>query len=106
MPTPVDTAVKSAIPMPVEPIVAFCKKHNIRRLGLFGSILRSDFGPDSDVDVLVEFMPEHTPGLAFFAMQQELSSIIGRKADLNTPDFLSPYFRAQVEREALVLYAA
>lgn len=63
--------------------------HHIRRLSLFGSVLRDDFGPASDVDVLVEFEPGHVPGLAFFAMEEELSRIIGRKVDLNTPGFLS-----------------
>ena len=73
---------------------------------LFGSVLRADFSPASDVDVLVEFEPEHIPGLAFFAMQQELSDMLGRTVDLNTPQFLSRYFRDDVLREAEVLYAA
>ncbi len=85
-------------------IMEFCRKHHIRRLAFFGSVLRDDFRPDSDVDVLVEFEPEHTPGLAFFAMEVELSEILGRKVDLNTPNFLSPYFRAQVEAEAEAQY--
>jgi predicted nucleotidyltransferase len=86
-------------------IADFCRKHHIRRLSLFGSVLRDDFGPESDVDVLVEFEPGHTPGLAFFSMEEELSRIIGRKVDLNTPGFLSPYFRDIVERESEVQYA-
>ena len=73
---------------------------------LFGSILREDFRADSDVDVLVEFDPADTPGLAFFAMQEELSSLLGRRVDLNTPRCLSRHFRDQVLREAEVLYAA
>ena len=85
-------------------IADFCRKHHIRRLSLFGSVLRDDFGPESDVDVLVEFEPGHTPGLAFFSMEEELSRIIGRKVDLNTPGFLSPYFRDIVERESEVQY--
>ena len=84
----------------------FCRRHHIRRLAFFGSVLRDDFGPDSDVDVLVEFEPGHVPGLAFFAMQRELSSILGRKADLNTPQDLSRYYRDDVLREAEVLYGA
>lgn len=87
-----------------EKIADFCRIHHIRRLSLFGSVLRDDFGPASDVDVLVEFEPGHVPGLAFFAMEEELSQIIGRKVDLNTPGFLSPYFRDRIERESEVQY--
>ena len=89
-----------------EKIAAFCRQHHIRRLSLFGSILRDDFGPDSDVDVLVAFEPGHTPGLAFFAMQEELSQLLGRKVDLHTAGFLSKYFRDEVLAEAEVQYAA
>jgi predicted nucleotidyltransferase len=78
----------------------------VRRLALFGSVLRDDFHPESDVDVLVEFEPGHVPGLAFFAMQDELSAILGRKVDLNTPGFLSRYFRDEVLAEAETQYVA
>lgn len=84
----------------------FCRRHHIRKLALFGSVLRDDFRPESDVDVLVEFEPGHVPGLRFFAMQAELSELIGRRVDLNTGPDLSPYFRAAVEAEAQVLYVA
>jgi predicted nucleotidyltransferase len=87
-----------------ETMAAFCRRHHIRRLALFGSAVRADFGPESDVDVLVEFEPGHTPGLAFFAMQEELSDLLGRKVDLNTPACLSPYFRDEVVAEAEVVY--
>ena len=87
-------------------ISEFCRRHHIRRLALFGSALRADFGPTSDVDVLVEFEPDHVPGLAFFTMQQELSTLIGRPVDLNTPAFLSRYFRDSVLNEAEPLYVA
>ncbi|MEX0611191.1 MAG: nucleotidyltransferase family protein [Pirellulales bacterium] len=87
-------------------IAAFCRHHHIRRLSLFGSILRDDFRPDSDIDVLVEFEPGHTPGLAFFAMQDELSDLIGRKVDLHTAGSLSKYFRDSVIMEAQVQYDA
>jgi predicted nucleotidyltransferase len=86
-------------------IMDFCRRHHIHRLAFFGSVLRNDFGPESDVDVLVEFEPDHVPGLAFLSMEDELSSILGRKVDLNTPGFLSPYFRDQVLAEAEVQYA-
>ncbi|HEY3569846.1 MAG TPA: nucleotidyltransferase family protein [Thermoanaerobaculia bacterium] len=86
-------------------IVELCCRHHIRRLAFFGSVLRNDFGPESDVDVLVEFEPGYVPGLAFFSIEEELSRILGRKVDLNTPGFLSPYFRDQVLAEAEVQYA-
>jgi predicted nucleotidyltransferase len=86
-------------------IAEFCRKRHIRRLSLFGSVLREDFRPDSDVDVLVEFEPGHVPGLDFFTMEIELSEILGREVDLNTPGFLSPYFRDEVLAEAEVQYA-
>ena len=89
-----------------EVIADFCRRHHIRRLALYGSVLRDDFTSHSDVDVLVEFEPGKTPGLAFFGMQDELSELLGRKVDLNTPAFLSRYFRDQVLREAKVVYDA
>jgi hypothetical protein len=95
-------SIKAKVPQ--AEIAAFCRRNAIRKLALFGSVLRDDFTPDSDVDVLVEFEPDRTPGLAFFRMQRELSEILGRKADLNTAKDLSPYFRQQVLDEAEVLY--
>ena len=87
-------------------IAAFCQKHHICRLALFGSVLRDDFTPDSDVDILVKFDPNHIPGLAFFGMQDELSEMIGRKVDLHTAEDLSKYFRKRVLSEAEVQYDA
>jgi predicted nucleotidyltransferase len=87
-------------------IAEFCRRHHVRRLSLFGSVLRDDFGPDSDVDVLVEFEPGYVPGLSFLSMEEELSQILGRKADLNTSGFLSPYFRERVLSEAEEQYVA
>jgi predicted nucleotidyltransferase len=87
-------------------VAAFCRRHHIRKLAVFGSVLREDFRPESDIDVLVEFEPGHVPGLAFFAMQRELAEIVGRKVDLNTPQCLSPYYRDAVLSEAEVLYDA
>lgn len=89
-----------------EKIAEFCRRHHIRRLALFGSVLRDDFGPDSDVDVLVEFETGHVPGLAFFGMEAELSQILGRKVDLSTLQFLSRYFRDEVLNEAEEQYVA
>ena len=95
---------KVPIEIPKDKIAAFCRKHHIRKLALFGSVLRDDFRPDSDVDVLVEFEPGYTPGLTFFSMEEELSKILGRKVDLNTPKFLSRYFRQEILNEAEALF--
>ncbi len=89
-----------------EKISDFCRRHHIRKFALFGSVLREDFKADSDVDVLVEFEQGHVPGLAFFSMERELSEILNHKVDLNTPQFLSPYFRDQVLAEAEAQYVA
>lgn len=97
---------KLKINVPREKIAEFCRRNHIRKLAFFGSVLRDDFGSDSDIDVLVEFEPGHTPGLAFFGMQDELSGILGRKVDLNTHSFISKYFRDEVDREARVEYVA
>ncbi len=88
-----------------EAIAALCRRHHIRKMALFGSILRGDLRADSDVDVLVEFEAGHTPGLAFFDIQAELAAVFGRTVDLNTPQFLSPRIRKSVESEAEVLFA-
>jgi hypothetical protein len=90
--------------IPKDKIADFCKRHHIRRLAVFGSALRDDFAPGSDVDVLVEFQEGCTPGFAFFGMQEELSNLIGRKVELHTPNFLSTYFRDKVMGEAEVQY--
>jgi hypothetical protein len=92
------------IQIPRDKIAEFCRRNHIRKLALFGSALRDDFRPDSDIDVLVEFDPNHIPGLAFFALEDELSELLGRKVDLNTPKFLSRYFRDNVLAEAEVWY--
>jgi len=97
---------RSRIEVPQAAINDFCRRHHIRRLALFGSVLRDDFTPDSDVDVLVEFEPGHVPGLAFFSLDDELGAILGRRVDLNTPNSLSPYFRDEVLAEAEVVYDA
>lgn len=85
-------------------IEEFCRRRRIRRMALFGSILRSDFSPDSDVDVLVEFEPGATPGFGFIDVQDELSMVLGRPVDLHTPASLSRYFRDDVLREAEAVY--
>jgi uncharacterized protein len=97
----------SRIELPQDRIAEFCQRHRIRRLSLFGSALRDDFTPDSDVDLLIEFEEGATVGLIrLSAMEIELGEILGRKADLRTPNDLSRYFRDQVLRSAEVQYAA
>jgi hypothetical protein len=88
-------------------VKAFCERHHIARLALFGSVLRDDFDADSDVDVLVEFQPDHVPGLNFVSMERELSGLLqGRRVDLVTPKFLNVRIREQVLREAEPVYVA
>ncbi len=88
-------------------LAAFASTHGIRRLALYGSALRDDFGPGSDIDLLVEFRPEHTPGLLHLAqMELELEEALGRPVELRTPEDLSPYFRDEVTTTARPLYAA
>ena len=90
-----------------EKIADFCRRHHIRQLALFGSVLRSDFRPDSDVDVLVEFDPGASAGfLRLAAIELELSEVLQRRVDLRTPAELSRYFRDDVLKEAEVQYAA
>ncbi len=89
-----------------EKLTALCRRHGIRRLALFGSTLRGNAGPGSDIDILVEFETGRTPGLGFITIQDELSCLLGRPVDLTTPGFLSPHFRDRVAREALPLYEA
>jgi len=87
-------------------IADFCRRHHIRKLALFGSVLRDDFGPESDVDVLVEFEPDTKVGFfKLYDLEQELSRILGgRRVEMNTPGSLSKYFRDRVLSEAQALY--
>lgn len=90
-----------------EAVGVFCRRHHIRRLALFGSVLRDDFRPDSDVDVLVEFDPGHVPGLGFVRIEWELSRLLGgRKVDLVTPKILNHRIRDEVLKSAQPLYVA
>jgi len=95
------------IVFPKDQIAEFCRRHHIRRLAVFGSALRSDFNETSDIDILVEFEPDHIPGLLGMArMERELSALFGgRKVDVRTPEDLSRYFRQDVLNEAEVQYA-
>ena len=95
------------IDVPHHQLAEFCRRHQIQTLSLFGSVLREDFRPDSDIDVLVEFEDGHVPGLLGIArMERELSEMLGgRKVDLRTPEDLSRYFRQEVLAKAEVQYA-
>ena len=97
---------KNYIRISEDAIKVFCKKHHIRKLSIFGSVLRQDFRPESDIDVLVEFHQDHIPGLIKFAgIEMELSNILGRKVDLRTPEDISRYFRQEVLDSAETQYA-
>lgn len=99
--------MKSKLEISEVGITDFCHRNHIRKLAFFGSVLRSDFGADSDVDVLAEFEPCQVPGFIRLAgMERELSDLIGRKVDLRTPEDLSRYFRDEVIAEAEVIYAS
>ncbi|HOG46614.1 MAG TPA: nucleotidyltransferase family protein [Anaerolineae bacterium] len=98
--------MSAQIPIERERIAEFCRQHHIRRLALFGSVLRPDFHPESDIDVLVEFEPGHVPGLLGMArLERALTALFGRRVDLRTPEDLSRYFRQRVVEEAEVQYA-
>ena len=88
-------------------VSAFCRRHHIARLALFGSVLGPAFRPDSDVDVLVEFQPGHVPGLRFVSMEREFSDLLGgRRVDMVTAKFISPRIRDEVLKTAEPLYVA
>jgi hypothetical protein len=90
-----------------EDVASFCRKHHIRRLALYGSVVRDDFTPQSDIDVLVEFDPEHVPGFAIVRIERELGELFdGREVQLVTFGSLSYLIRDQVLAEAVELYAA
>lgn len=96
---------KANIQLPSDKIAEFCHKHHIRKLSLFGSVLREDFGPSSDVDILVEFEPGIVIGyIGLAGLEIELSKIVGRNVDIRTPADLSRYFRKEVIEQAEVRY--
>ena len=96
---------KARLNISQQQLVDFCQRHHIRKLSLFGSILRDDFGPNSDIDFLVEFEPSAIPGLFEVAgMEIELSTLLGHKADIRTPEDLSHYFRQDVLNAAELQY--
>ena len=96
------------IEIPQDEIASFCRRHGILRLALFGSVLGDEFDADSDIDVLVDFDPDHVPGFFGLArLERELSELLDRrKVDIRTPQDLSPYFREQVVASSEVQYVA
>ena len=97
---------KQGMSIPDHILTEFCRRHHICKLSLFGSVARGEGGADSDVDVLVEFESEHAPGFfALSGMETELSSLLGKKVDLNTPGFFSGALRERVLAESEVQYA-
>ncbi len=95
-----------SLAIPSDQIAALCRRYGVRRLALFGSVLRDDFGPQSDVDMLVEFEPRRTPGLGFFRLEEKLAALLGRRVDLNTKASLSRHFRDRVLFDARDVYVA
>lgn len=98
---------QAQINIPTNEIADFCRQHHIRELALFGSVLRDDFGPDSDIDILIEFDPEARVGYQrFFRLQDELTRLLGREVDLFTPNSLKPFARESATQSKAVIYAA
>jgi predicted nucleotidyltransferase len=100
-----DEVIARRFRVPKERLAEYCRRHHIKKLSLFGSVLRPDFQPDSDIDVLVEFEPGYVPGFAIIDMEGELSRLVGRKVDLRTAGDLSRYFRDRVVRESRLEYS-
>jgi predicted nucleotidyltransferase len=94
----------AALALPMESLEAFCQRHHLRRMWLFGSILGDNFTASSDVDVLVEFDPAHIPGWEFFLWADELAAIFEREVDLATPNSLHPQIREDVMQSARMIY--
>jgi hypothetical protein len=94
------------VSVPQSALAEFCRGNRIRKLALFGSILREDFRPDSDIDVLVEFEPGQMPGFALARLQRELTALFGRRVDLRTPEDFDAASRAHVAETSAVQYAA
>lgn len=98
--------LRARVRLDTERVADLCRRYGVRRLAFFGSVLRHDFTPESDLDVLVEFLPGVRTGLAFFGLELDLSELFGRTVDLNTPDFLHRRFRDEILAEAEDVYVA
>jgi predicted nucleotidyltransferase/predicted transcriptional regulator len=99
-----ETFISNRIQISEKDLRNFCERHHINKLSLFGSVLRDDFRPDSDIDILVEFEPGHVPGFGIISLEKELSTILGRRVDIRTSADLSRYFRNKVVKEARTAY--
>ncbi len=99
------TTLLHTLELPIVEIEKICKKYYICKLSVFGSFIHGSASRESDVDVLVEFLPGHTPGFAFGGIENELSQLLDRKVDLQTAESLSKYFREDVIAEAVTIYA-
>jgi predicted nucleotidyltransferase len=100
----IDPSVDTRFPISNRQLARFCRKHHIVKLSLFGSVLRDDFKPESDIDILVEFEHGYVPGFEIIKLEKELSHTLGRKVDLRTAADLSRYFRQEVIKEAKLKY--
>jgi uncharacterized protein len=99
-----DRQIDTRFTIESEQLAAFCRRNHINKLSLYGSVLRDDFSPESDIDILVEFEAGHVPGFAIIGLEKELSGMLGRRVDMRTSADLSRYFRDQVIKEARVKY--
>lgn len=99
--------MNAAVSIPMEELESFCARHHIRKLAVFGSVLRDDFTADSDVDLLIEFEPGERVGFfRLYQLQEDLGALIGHRVDLCTRNMLSPYFRDRILEEAEELYVS
>jgi predicted nucleotidyltransferase len=96
--------ISDKLRVPAHQIASFCQENHIRSLAIFGSFVRNDYGPESDVDVLIDFEPGYTPGFDFFLIEAELSELLGHRVDLQTTSFLSPEVRQSALSEAVTVY--
>ena len=99
-------SIETGIEIPTEKITAICIRYGIQKLSLFGASARGDMGPDSDVDILVEFLPGVVHGWEHFGLESELAEAFGRRVDLATKKWLKPHVKAQILPEARLVYAA
>jgi hypothetical protein len=96
--------VSTAVAIPYDELVAFCERHHLRRMWLYGSVLGDEFTPDSDIDILVEFDPAHIPGWEFYIWDEELADMLGYPVDLGTPNGLRFWLRDEIMASARLVY--
>ena len=96
----------SGIEVPTEKIRELCRRYQVSELSIFGSAARGSMTPDSDIDILVEFLPEANVGWEFFRLEEELSRLFGRRVDLGTKQSLKPWVRDRALHDAQIVYAS